>query len=137
MSSIKIRTEIPGPKSTELLKARESAVARGISTAYPIGVKDAKGATLTDVDGNTYIDLAAGSGSLNVGHSPEPAVHAIMVQLDHFHNENFNADIDEPDVKIPQQLNELMPGEIPKKTDIYNSDAETGDNADKIARLYT
>lgn len=137
MGSINIKTNIPGPKSAEYLKARESAVARGISTAYPICVKDANGATLTDVDGNTFIDLAAGIGSLNVGHSPEPVVKAIKEQLDKFINPIFNVAMHEPYIELAKKLNELIPGDFPKKTVFFNSGAEAVENAVKIARRYT
>lgn len=137
MGTIQIKTNIPGPKSAELLKDREAAVARGISTAYPICVKDAKGATLTDVDGNTYIDLAAGIGSLNVGHSPEPVVEALKKQLDHFINPIFNVAMHEPYIELAKKLNALIPGDFPKKSVFFNSGAEAVENAVKIARRYT
>lgn len=137
MSTIKLKTDIPGPKSTELLKKREQAVARGISTAYPIAVDHAKGAVVNDVDGNAFIDLAAGISSLNVGHSPEPVVKAIKEQLDSFINPIFNVAMHEPYIQLASTLNQLVPGNGDNKTVFFNSGAEAIENAVKIARRYT
>ena len=137
MNTIKLKTDIPGPKSTELLKQREEEVARGISTAYPIAVDHAKGAVIHDVDGNAYIDLAAGISSLNVGHSPEPVVEAIKKQLDSFINPIFNVAMHEPYIQLAGTLNKLVPGSGDNKTVFFNSGAEAIENAVKIARRYT
>src|SRR5699024_1033446 len=96
-----------------------------------------KGAILTDVDGNTYLDLAAGIASLNVGHSPEPVVKAIKKQLDSFINPIFNVVMHKPYINLATKLNEIVPGNFPKKTAFFNSGAESIENAVKIARRYT
>ena len=137
MSTIKLKTDIPGPRSTELLKKRDQAVARGISTAYSIAVDYAKGAVVNDVDGNSFIDLAAGISSLNVGHSPEPVVKAIKKQLDSFINPIFNVAMHEPYIQLASTLNQLVPGNGDNKTVFFNSGAEAIENAVKIARRYT
>ncbi|RFU70292.1 4-aminobutyrate--2-oxoglutarate transaminase [Peribacillus saganii] len=137
MGDIKLKTSIPGPRSTELLKQREEAIARGISTALPIVTKKASGALLTDIDDNCFIDMAAGIGSLNVGHSPEKVVGAIREQLNNFINPIFNVTMHEPYIRLAQTLNNLIPGDFPKKTVLFNSGAEAVENAVKIARRYT
>ncbi|PIC70781.1 4-aminobutyrate--2-oxoglutarate transaminase [Sporosarcina sp. P16b] len=137
MKSINIKTTIPGPKSTELLKEREESVARGISTAYPIAVEKGVGAVLTDIDGNSYIDLAAGISSLNVGHSPKPVVDALKKQLDLFINPIFNVTMHKPYIDLAKKLNQIVPGDFQKKSVFFNSGAEAIENAVKIARRYT
>ncbi|MDR1640792.1 MAG: 4-aminobutyrate--2-oxoglutarate transaminase, partial [Clostridiales bacterium] len=57
-----IKVAPPGPKSLELWKLREQYVPRGVSNSSQIFAQRAKGALITDVDGNTYLDFAAGIG---------------------------------------------------------------------------
>lgn len=137
MESIELKSAIPGPLSLEVLDAREREVGRGIATAYPIAIERGKDALLTDVDGNTFIDLAAGISSLNVGHSPEPVVEAIKQQLDSFINPIFNVVMHQPYIDLAKKLNEIVPGKFAKKSLFFNSGAEAIENAVKIARRYT
>lgn len=137
MGYIHLKTEIPGPKSRELLHRRDKSVARGIATNLPISVSEATGALVTDNDGNCLIDLAAGIGSLNVGHSPKSVIEVLKSQLDHYINPAFPVTLFEPYIKLSEKLNDLVPGEFPKKTIFFNSGAEAVENAVKIARRYT
>jgi len=84
MPTIQLRTPIPGPKSQELMRRRNAAVARGVAHATPIFAARAEGATLDDVDGNRYIDFAGGIGCLNVGHRAPGVLNSIRGQLDAF-----------------------------------------------------
>ena len=67
MSSIQLRTPVPGPRSQALMKRRNSAVAVGAFHATPVFVDKAEGAVVEDVDGNRLIDFAGGIGCLNTG----------------------------------------------------------------------
>jgi len=60
MTSIVLRTKVPGPKAQELAGRRAAAVPRGIYASTPIYASRAEGALVEDVDGNTFIDLACG-----------------------------------------------------------------------------
>ena len=60
--SIEIRTEVPGPRSREIVERKERVVAAPLSLVHPIVTAEAQGATLTDVDGNTFIDFTGGVG---------------------------------------------------------------------------
>src|ERR1700722_1617281 len=84
MPTISLRTSIPGPKSQELMRRRNAAVARGVAHATPIFAARAEGAMLEDVDGNRYLDFAGGIGVLNVGHRAPRVVAALRKQLDEF-----------------------------------------------------
>ena len=55
-----MRTEIPGPKSRAFLERRRAVVSRAIGVGIPICVQSAHGSTITDVDGNTFIDFGGG-----------------------------------------------------------------------------
>ncbi len=65
---IELRTEIPGPRSRELLERERHAVAHPLLVHLPVFAARAEGATITDVDGNVFVDFAGGVGVINVGH---------------------------------------------------------------------
>lgn len=137
MGFIKIKTAIPGPGSVKLLKQREESVPRSISTNIPIEVSEAYGAIVKDVDGNQFIDLAAGIGSLNVGHAHPEVAKVLKEQLDHFIHPVFPVTMYKSYVQLAAKLNKIIPGDFTKKTVFFNSGAEGVENAIKIARRYT
>lgn len=130
-------TEIPGPRSRELMERRQSAVPRGPFNVAPIFVKSARGAILEDVDGNTYIDFAGGIGCLNVGSSAAEVIDAVKAQADEFLHTCFHVTMYEPYIELAERLNRLTPGDFKKKTFFANSGAEAVENAVKLARHYT
>lgn len=137
MDSTRIKTEIPGPKSRALMERKETAVAYGAATALPVFVKEAKGALVTDVDGNTFIDFTGGIGVMNVGHADPRVVEAIKTQAEKFTHTAFQVAPYEPYVELAEKLNALAPGEFEKRAFFANSGAEAVENAVKIARAYT
>ncbi|HEY7543534.1 MAG TPA: 4-aminobutyrate--2-oxoglutarate transaminase [Blastocatellia bacterium] len=130
-------TEIPGPRSRELMERRQRAVPRGPFNTAPIFIKSARGAILEDVDGNTYIDFAGGIGCLNVGSSATEVVDAVKAQADDFLHTCFHVTMYEPYIELAERLNRLAPGNFAKKTFFANSGAEAVENAVKLARHYT
>ena len=58
LDSTRIKTEVPGPESRALMERKRRAVPQGWANAIPVFVKEARGALVTDVDGNTCIDFA-------------------------------------------------------------------------------
>jgi 4-aminobutyrate aminotransferase/(S)-3-amino-2-methylpropionate transaminase len=137
MSTIQLRTAIPGPKSQELMRRRQAAVARGVGHATPIFAARAEGAVLDDVDGNRFLDFAGGIGVQNVGHRAPRVVAAIREQLDKFIHTCFSVAPYEKYIALAEKLNSLVPGTFAKKSILVNSGAEAIENAVKIARAYT
>jgi len=137
MSTIQLKTQIPGPKSKALSERRNNAVPRGLSHATPVYVARAEGAVLEDVDGNRYIDFAGGIGCLNVGHRSPEVMAAIESQLDKFLHTCVQVTAYESYVELAERLNRVTPGNFPKKTIFVNTGAEAVENAVKIARAYT
>jgi 4-aminobutyrate aminotransferase / (S)-3-amino-2-methylpropionate transaminase / 5-aminovalerate transaminase len=137
MSTIQIRTEIPGPRSRALMARREAAISRGPANATPIFAARADGATIEDVDGNKYIDFAGGIGCLNIGHRSPLVVSAIQAQLEKHLHLCFAVTPYEGYIAVAEKLNSLTPGKFAKKTILLNSGAEAIENAVKIARAYT
>ncbi|HWQ13236.1 MAG TPA: aspartate aminotransferase family protein [Roseiflexaceae bacterium] len=135
--SIAIRTEIPGPRSRELLARREAAVPNGLYKAHPIAVARAEGALVTDVDGNTFIDFVGGIGVLNAGHCPPEVVAAVQAQAAQLMHFSALVGTYEPYVALAERLNAAVPISGPCKTLLANSGAEGVENAIKIARAAT
>lgn len=128
---------VPGPRSQELTQRREKAVPRAVFNTVPIFVADGDGASVTDVDGNRYIDLAGGLGVLNVGRGNPRVLEAVRAQVEAFLHECFHVSMYEGYVELAETLNRLAPGEFEKKTMLANSGAEAVENAVKIARYAT
>jgi 4-aminobutyrate aminotransferase/(S)-3-amino-2-methylpropionate transaminase len=137
MSTIQLRTTIPGPRSQALMKRREAAVVRAAFHATPVFIERADGAVIEDVDGNRLIDFAGGIGCLNTGHRAPAVIEAVRRQLDRFLHTSFNVLPYESYIAVCEKLNALAPGESPKKTILVNTGAEAVENAIKIARSYT
>jgi 4-aminobutyrate aminotransferase / (S)-3-amino-2-methylpropionate transaminase / 5-aminovalerate transaminase len=137
MSTIQLRTAIPGPRSQALMRRRNSAVAVGAFHATPVFVDKAEGAVVEDVDGNRLIDFAGGIGCMNTGHRAPAVVEAVRRQLDRFLHTSINVLPYESYIAVCEKLNALAPGKGPKKTILVNTGAEAVENAIKIARCYT
>src|SRR5689334_16061738 len=82
--AIRLLTEVPGPNSAEVLERLAASVARPLSITFPIAAAEGRGATLTDVDGNVFLDLTGGVGCLNVGHGHPQVIAAAQEQLERF-----------------------------------------------------
>jgi 4-aminobutyrate aminotransferase / (S)-3-amino-2-methylpropionate transaminase / 5-aminovalerate transaminase len=137
MGSIKINTPIPGPNGQAILERRKNALAAGLAKATDVVVASAKGAVITDVDGNQLLDFAGGIGMINVGHAPRKIVNAVKKQLDDYiHTCNIVTTI-EPYVQLAELLNEVVPGDFPKKTILANAGGEAVENAVNVARYAT
>lgn len=137
MKSISIVTDIPGPKSTQLCLRKQDAVPRGVPQGAPIFVESASGATITDVDGNTFLDFYGGIGCINAGHAQPEVVEAIQRQAARFLHTCFMVAPYEGYVALAERINRLAPGSGKKRTFFVNSGAETVENGIKIARSYT
>ena len=74
-------TEVPGPRSQQLLARRTAAVSGGVGTTLPVFVERAGGGVIVDVDGNSLIDLGAGIAVVNVGNAAPRVVEAVQEQV--------------------------------------------------------
>ena len=134
--AIDLRTDIPGPRSQEILERKQRVVADPLSVFLPVVADRAQGATLTDVDGNTFIDFTGGVGCLNVGHSHPHVVAAAQEQLTRFAHTDFTIVPYETYVTLAERLCELAPLPAPKAA-FFNAGTEAVENAIKFARVYT
>jgi 4-aminobutyrate aminotransferase/(S)-3-amino-2-methylpropionate transaminase len=135
--AIDIRTELPGPRSRELLARELEAVAHPLVIHLPVFAAEAEGATITDVDGNRFIDFAGGVGVLNVGHSHPRVVEAVQEQSGRFMHTDFTVVPYEGYVELAERLGALAPITGPKRAAFFNAGTEAVENAVKFARLAT
>jgi len=117
-----------------LLAERDKHIPQGPFNVHPIFAEKAQGAIITDVEGKEYIDFAGGIGTVNVGHCDEGVRKAIQDQIKKYIHTCFHVIMYEPYVELAKRLNEMTPGDFPKKTMLVNSGAEAVENAIKIAR---
>src|ERR1700704_6469897 len=135
--AIRLRTEVPGPKSREVLERKARVVADPLSVYLPIVAAEGRGATLTDVDGNTFLDFAGGVGCLNVGHAHPHVVEAVREQAARFLHTDFTIVPYEIYVTLAERLLAASPFTGPAKAAFFNAGTEAVENAVKFARAYT
>jgi len=130
-------TEIPGPRSLELMSRRQRAIPSGVGTTLPVFVTRAGPGILEDVDGNRLIDFGSGISTTNVGNSAPLVVAAIQEQAALFTHTCFQVTPYASYVEVCERLNELTPGSHEKRSFLVNSGAEAVENAVKVARYAT
>jgi 4-aminobutyrate aminotransferase len=120
------------------LRARkEAATPRGVGVMAPFFVARAQNAELWDVEGRRYIDFAGGIAVLNTGHRHPKVIEAVKAQLDAFTHSAYQVVPYEGYIALAERLNQLTPGDFPKKTTFFSTGAEAIENAVKIARAAT
>lgn len=121
----------------KLQEKRKKYVPQGVSNGNLNVAKSAAGATVTDIEGNEWIDFAAAIGTLNVGHSHPKVTAAVNSQVEKFLHPGFNVMMYEGYIELAEKLCEITPGTFDKQAILLNSGAEAVENAIKMARKYT
>jgi 4-aminobutyrate aminotransferase/(S)-3-amino-2-methylpropionate transaminase len=135
--TIDIRTAIPGPRSAAILERKARVIANAKTITLPLVVQEGRGATLTDVDGNVFIDFTGGVGCLNVGHAHPRVLEAATEQMARFIHTDFTVVPYESYIELAERLLERAPFRVPAKAAFFNAGTEAVENAVKFARLYT
>src|SRR6266851_4703138 len=135
--TIELRTAIPGPRSKEILDRKDRVIADPLSVYLPVVIARGEGATITDVDGNTFIDFTGGVGCLNVGHAHPRVTAAVQEQAERFLHTDFSVVPYELYVTLAERLLALTPVSGPTKAAFFNAGTEAVENAVKFARSYT
>ncbi len=135
--AIQLRTEIPGPRSREIIERKERVVADPLGLYLPVMVAEGRGATVTDVDGNSFVDFTGGVGCLNVGHAHPRVVAAVQEQAARFFHTDFTIVPYEIYVEYAERLVAVAPFSGPAKAAFFNAGTEAVENAVKFARGYT
>jgi 4-aminobutyrate aminotransferase len=120
------------------IQARKTeAIAQGVGMMTQVYAERAENAEIWDVEGNRYIDFAAGIAVVNTGHRHPKVIEAVKSQLDQFTHTCHQVVPYENYVYLAERLNKLVPGEFDKKTVFVTTGAEAVENAIKIARAAT
>ncbi len=122
--------------NSELQQRKERAMARGQGNLAPIYVERAKNAEIWDVEGNSYIDFAAGIAVVNTGHCHPKVTAAVIAQLERFSHTCVMVSPYDSAVELAERLNDLVPIDHAKSI-FVSTGAEAVENAVKIARAYT
>ena len=124
-------------KNTEIAKRRDDAIARGVGMMTQIYVDRAENSEVWDVEGNRYIDFAAGIAVVNTGHRHPKVMAAVQKQLDSFTHTCHQVLPYENYIRLGERLNAAVPGDFDKKTIFVTTGAEAVENAVKVARAAT
>jgi len=124
-------------RNSEIQDRKSDAIARGVGIMTQIYADRAENAEIWDVEGNRYIDFAAGIAVVNTGHRHPKVVDAVKAQLDRFTHTCHQVVPYENYVALAERLNNLVPGNFDKKTVFVTTGAEAAENAVKIARAAT
>src|SRR5277367_3757213 len=130
-------TELPGPKAKKLVERDHHVVSPSYTRDYPLVAKIGRGATVEDVDGNTFLDFAAGIAVVATGHCHPEVVAAIQKQaaeLIHMSGTDFYY----PSmVELAEKLASIAPGKEAKRVYFGNSGAEAIEAAIKLVKFHT
>ena len=130
-------TPLPGPQAKKILQLDDEYISPSYTRGYPLVAKSGQGATITDVDGNVFLDFAAGIAVVATAHCHPDVVAAIQKQaaeLIHISGTDFYI----PNmVELAEKLAKIAPGSEPKKVYFGNSGAEAIEAAMKLARYHT
>jgi 4-aminobutyrate aminotransferase len=132
-----IITELPGPRAREMI-ARDQAIASpSLTRAYPLVAESASGMLVTDVDGNRFLDFAAGIAVASTGHAHPSVVQAIKDQADRLIH-IAATDFYEPRyLEFMERLASVAPFAEPARVFLTNSGTEAIEGAIKLARYHT
>jgi 4-aminobutyrate aminotransferase len=136
MKKPNIKTDLPGPKARALLARDAQVVSPSYPRDYPFVMSHGKGAEIWDVDGNRFLDFAAGIAVCSTGHSHPAVVHAIKEASERFLH--ISSDYwHEGQVRLAERLNELSPMKEPTMSFFAQSGTEAVEAALKLARYTT
>jgi 4-aminobutyrate aminotransferase len=130
-------TALPGPKALEIVERDHKVVSPSYTRDYPLVAKSGLGATVEDVDGNTFLDFAAGIAVVATGHCHPEVVAAIQKQaseLIHMSGTDFYYT---GMVEFAEKLASIAPGKDAKRVYFGNSGTEVIEAAMKLARYHT
>jgi 4-aminobutyrate aminotransferase len=132
-----IVTELPGPRAQALMARDDAVVSPSLTRAYPLVADSAEGYVVTDVDGNRFLDFAAGIAVCSTGHRHPKVVEAIKAQADlliHIAATDFY----EPRyLELTEHLARIAPFAEKARVFITNSGTEAVEGAIKLARYHT
>src|SRR5687768_16896993 len=132
-----IRTTLPGPKAAAIIERDARVVSPSYTRDYPFVMGRGSGAVVEDVDGNVFLDCAAGIAVAATGHAHPEVVQAITDQAQrflHMSGTDFYYDVQ---VRLAEELSAVAPMDGPHRSFFANSGTEAVEAAMKLAKYYT
>lgn len=141
MGQVEIKTEIPGPKSREVVSREQAHLApglQGFALWAGVAMEEGRGSVLTDVDGNKYIDLIGGIGVNALGHCHPRYVKALVDQAQKLTVGSLTS---EPRARLVNEVCAIAPaspeGKPLDRLQLYSGGSEAVESALRLARVYT
>ena len=132
-----IKTALPGPKAKAIIDRDAAFVSPSYTRDYPLVIARGEGAVVEDVDGNTFLDCAAGIAVNSTGVSHPDVVKAIADQAARFIHMSGTDFYYEPQVRLAEELSRLVPIDGEVRSFFGNSGTEATEAALKLSRYFT
>jgi 4-aminobutyrate aminotransferase len=137
MFAPEIKTALPGPNAKAIIDRDRQFVSPSYTRDYPFVIARGEGAVVEDVDGNRFLDCAAGIAVNSTGVSHPDVVRAITEQAQKFIHMSGTDFYYEPQVRLAETLAGIVPIDGPIRSFFGNSGTEATEAAIKLARYYT
>jgi 4-aminobutyrate aminotransferase len=132
-----LKTPLPGPKAAALIARDQKFVSPSYTRDYPLVMAGGQGAVVEDVDGNRFLDCAAGIAVTSTGHAHPDVVKAIVEQAQRYLHMSGTDFYYEPQVQLAEAMSQIVPITGGVKTFFGNSGTEAVEAAVKLAKYHT
>jgi len=137
MQAPELKTSLPGPKATAIIARDQQFVSPSYTRGYPLVMAGGDGAVIEDVDGNHFLDCAAGIAVNATGHAHPQVVEAIVDQARRYLHMSGTDFYYEPQVRLAEEIAAIAPISGPVKSFFGNSGTEAVEAAVKLAKWST
>src|SRR6478672_2974079 len=132
-----IKTPLPGPNAKAIIDRDKTVVSPSYTRGYPLVIASGTGSSVEDVDGNVFLDCAAGIAVNSTGHSHPAVVKAICDQAQKFLHMSGTDFYYEPQVRLAEEIAAVAPIEGRVRSFFGNSGAEAIEACLKLAKYAT
>jgi 4-aminobutyrate aminotransferase len=132
-----IKTPLPGPKARAIVERDKARVSPSYTRDYPFVMANGEGAVVEDVDGNRFLDCAAGIAVTSTGHAHPDVIRAIVEQAQKYLHMSGTDFYYEPQVELAEEIGSIVPIKGETRSFFGNSGAEANEAALKLARYST
>src|SRR5215208_113343 len=132
-----IKTPLPGPNAQAIIARDKTVVSPSYTRGYPLVIARGFGSMVEDVDGNLFLDCAAGIAVNSTGHSHPDVVKAIVEQSQKFLHMSGTDFYYEPQVRLAEEIASIVPITGGVKSFFGNSGTEANEAAIKLARYHS
>lgn len=132
-----VTSKVPGPKSVELRQIEEKLLApglQGFAIQAGIVVQEGRGNTVTDIDGNTFLDIIGGIGVNGLGHSHPTWVKSVSAQIEKASVGSFSSNAR---IELLKKIEQHKLSSELYRTQLYSSGAEAIESAMRLAKNHT